>query len=393
MHISLKGEASQNWLWATSVEQRICRLTSCRVSLKGIALGSAHEHELLALSLLVCLELGGAVSSGRDELLPITIHAWGWDGTRFLVLPCPSLLLSLLNVWLIAPWRSGVLGFVWCLGMGLGRNALRVFSQVYRQHPLLCSQHCLPWQESVFQLHACLHSWIQVSCPHLILSTSTAFNHLVHNCQQRTASFLLLRMCSVSFRQSQRRSLLACTFGVCHPRKCCTEQVSSRKVWSLSCNPFKHCNPICIYHQSIQVMSAGWWVAHQQPLQVPERQSTAWSLALSIAHHGSSLQTHRCRVFSCPFLLLLWRNQEFFFTLLSLRDVTWCDRCLSSFFCRYWLFYCTLSSPNWRAYPHKPFTYCRREAAVTCWTLQPAPCASSSPHLAKRTAYACLISL
>lgn len=69
---------------------------------------------------------------------------WGWGGMRFLVLPWPSFLLSLLNVWLIAPWRSGVLGHMWCLGMGLGRSVLRVFSQVHRQCLLLCPQHCLP---------------------------------------------------------------------------------------------------------------------------------------------------------------------------------------------------------------------------------------------------------
>lgn len=43
---------------------------------KERALGCAQEHELLALSLLDCLELGGAVSSDMHELFPIIIRAW-----------------------------------------------------------------------------------------------------------------------------------------------------------------------------------------------------------------------------------------------------------------------------------------------------------------------------
>lgn len=82
---------------------------------------------------------------------------WGWGGTRFLVLPWPSLLLILLNVWLIAPRRSGVLGYLWCLGMGLRRSVFGVFSQVYRLCPqalLAIAEECVPVAHLFAQLDA-----------------------------------------------------------------------------------------------------------------------------------------------------------------------------------------------------------------------------------------------
>lgn len=127
--------------WATS-EQRICRLTNCRVTVLGrysTCLFVFCPQAWIFVSVTTLLAyLGWTANPGRDDLFAIIIHAWTWDATRFLELVWLPLIPSLLNV--VVSWA---LRFLCCLEINLGEEFLLSLSEFPSN--VLCPAHCVTW--------------------------------------------------------------------------------------------------------------------------------------------------------------------------------------------------------------------------------------------------------
>lgn len=189
--------------WATS-EQRICRLTNCRVTVLGrysTCLFVFCPWAWIFVSVPTLLSyLGWTANPVRDDLFAVIIHAWTWDATRFLELVWLPLIPSLLNIWLIAAWKSGVLGLTFSVlpGDKFGRGIPVESFWVSKQCTLPCSLRYLVWQENVFQLHTCSHGWTQA----MLLLTSSSASQLLLSVWPTAGSFHLLQMWSVSTKWS-----------------------------------------------------------------------------------------------------------------------------------------------------------------------------------------------
>lgn len=152
----------QSCFWATSAEQRICRLTNCTVTVLGrysmcLLLYCPWAWIFVFVPTLLTY-LGRTANPGRDDVFAVIIHAWAWDGTRFLKLVWLPLIPSLLNIWLIVAWKSGVLGLRFFVlprdkfGKGIPFESFCEFpSNVLRP------AHCITWCGK----RAC-SSWIHV---------------------------------------------------------------------------------------------------------------------------------------------------------------------------------------------------------------------------------------
>lgn len=161
--------------------------------------------------------LGRTANPGRDDVFAVIIHAWAWDGTRFLKLVWLPLIPSPLNIWLIAAWKSSVLGLRFSVlprdkfGKGIPFES---FCELPSNVP--CPAHCITWRgRRVCSSRTCLCGWMQTmlfltssSAPQLLLSVwPTA------GCEE-AASFHLLQMWSVGTKWShfmeQRAGLYLC---------------------------------------------------------------------------------------------------------------------------------------------------------------------------------------